>query len=125
MIGMDGQHSDLQAAFPLSEAAKKCVEGFKRLTASLESPNEKSDGKLHLSVVKHQRDRFKIWATNLGALQRGRASLDFRLNESSLTKTTVLGFLDQLQQVLLQSKNSCPQNTANLTFGISTSTDLG
>ncbi|KAH9233822.1 hypothetical protein K456DRAFT_310244 [Colletotrichum gloeosporioides 23] len=100
---MDSPHPDVQAAFPLSEAAKKCTDAFNHLTASLESPNENSEGKLQPSVVKHQRDRFKIWATNLGALRSGRASLDFRLNESSLTKTTVLRFLDQLQQVLLQS----------------------
>lgn len=108
MVGMDNDRSNAQATFPLSEAARKCVGAFDHLTASLESPDEQSDGKLHSSVVKHQRDRFKIWAATLGALQRGRASLDFRLNETSLTKTTVLRFLEQLQQILLKSKTPQP-----------------
>lgn len=55
--------------------------------------------------VQNQRDRFKVWTGNLGALKMGRASLDFRLEESTLMRTTVLKLLEQLQNKINSSKS--------------------
>ncbi|KAK2053279.1 hypothetical protein LY76DRAFT_609253 [Colletotrichum caudatum] len=54
-------------------------------------------------ILKNQRDRFKIWAGNLGALQEGRASLDFRLQESTLMKSAVHKLLEQLEKTVTKS----------------------
>ncbi|TEA11541.1 hypothetical protein C8034_v007236 [Colletotrichum sidae] len=94
---------DTSTSFPLLGASQECLEAFHALIDSLEKPDEKSGGNLTTGIVKVQRDRFKIWAMNLGALQRGRASLDFRLLESSLTKSAILRFLNELKDTLLQS----------------------
>ncbi|TDZ25877.1 hypothetical protein Cob_v000281 [Colletotrichum orbiculare MAFF 240422] len=95
---------DTPTSFPLLGAAQECLEAFHALIDSLEKPDEKSGGNLTTSIVKVQRDRFKIWAMNLGALQRGRASLDFRLLESSLTKSAILRLLNELKDTLLQTR---------------------
>ncbi|KAK2015893.1 hypothetical protein LZ32DRAFT_525673 [Colletotrichum eremochloae] len=54
-------------------------------------------------TLRNQRDRFIIWAKNLGALQEGRASLDFRLQESILMKSAVYKLLKQLHDVITKS----------------------
>lgn len=56
------------------------------------------------AIAINQRDRFNIWSGNLGALQQGRASLDFRLRDSTLMRTTILKFLNQLDRTLNKSK---------------------
>lgn len=47
--------------------------------------------------------RFKIWAGNLGALQRGSGSLDVRLRESSVIRISILRTLNSLQKTLKES----------------------
>ncbi|OQV08179.1 hypothetical protein CLAIMM_12492, partial [Cladophialophora immunda] len=56
-----------------------------------------------LSAIEKEYDRFKIWAGNLGALQRGRSSLDARLRDSVVLRAAVLKFLGQLQDTLAKS----------------------
>ncbi|KAL0942563.1 ankyrin repeat protein [Colletotrichum truncatum] len=94
---------ETSSAFPLAAASQACMEAFHHLLTSLSAPNESSKGNLQLHVVNNQRARFKIWATNLGALQSGRASLDFRLMETSLTQATILKFLNGLKVTLSKS----------------------
>ena len=57
-----------------------------------------------LKAVENENGRFKVWTGNLGALQKGNSSLDFRLRESRIMQTTVLKFLDQLQDTLGKSE---------------------
>ena len=44
--------------------------------------------------------RFKIWATNIGAHQRGQSSLDFRLRDASHIRDEVLTLIEDLQRTL-------------------------
>jgi hypothetical protein len=54
-------------------------------------------------AIDNEYARFKIWAGNLGALQRGRGSLDARLRDSVVLRAAVLKFLEQLQDSLSKS----------------------
>lgn len=49
--------------------------------------------------------RFKIWCGNLGAVQTGTSSLDFRLRDSTVMRTNVLKLLDRLQRTLTMSES--------------------
>jgi hypothetical protein len=48
--------------------------------------------------------RFKIWAGNLGALQRGSSSLDVRLRESSVMRIAILQILNSFRETLNECK---------------------
>lgn len=76
---------------------------FSLLTSSSETSVESFQEQLPPQVVKNQQDRFKVWATNLGAIQRGRASLDFRLMDSSLMRSTMLKLLKELENTIKRS----------------------
>ncbi|KXH32131.1 hypothetical protein CNYM01_09317 [Colletotrichum nymphaeae SA-01] len=69
----------------------------------MEHAEEKFRKQISPLALKNQYDRFKLWAANLGALHHGRASLDFRLMDSSLMKSTLLKFLNELRLVLSKS----------------------
>ncbi|KAH7141974.1 hypothetical protein EDB81DRAFT_723219, partial [Dactylonectria macrodidyma] len=56
-------------------------------------------------TLRNQRDRFKVWAGNLGALQEGRASLDFRLRESIPMQSAVHKLLKQLEDTVKKSSD--------------------
>nr|KMM69693.1 meiosis-specific serine/threonine-protein kinase mek1 [Coccidioides posadasii RMSCC 3488] len=74
---------------------------FQQLAAALKDPEHcllMPPGK-----VENQYDRLKLWSGNLGALQTGRASLDFRLRESTVVRMNVLKLLNKLQQALTLS----------------------
>ncbi|KAL8967359.1 MAG: hypothetical protein Q9183_002958, partial [Haloplaca sp. 2 TL-2023] len=70
--------------------------------------------KLHQSLTKHRQfeddfsqetfvdffGRFNVWADNIGAGRRGRASLDYRLRDASDIKDYVVLALQRLSKVL-------------------------
>lgn len=103
---METQTTTEPIPIPLAAAITECVETFNLLVCSLETPIQKPDGKLSISVVKNQRDRLRIWATNIGVLGHGKASLDVEMTGSSLTKITILNLLTDLDATLLKSKSS-------------------
>ncbi|KAK1475049.1 hypothetical protein CCUS01_16969 [Colletotrichum cuscutae] len=108
-------------AYPVAAASRACMQSFRCLIAVLDQPNQQSDGKLDVSTVEAQRDRFKIWAANLGGLQYGRASLDFRLMDAPLLQNVVLKFLNELKRVVSESteviegKRQPKENILNVT----------
>jgi hypothetical protein len=54
--------------------------------------------------IDNENARFKIWAGNLGALQRGPSSLDVRLRGSIIMKAAILRLLKSLRESLDASK---------------------
>jgi hypothetical protein len=44
--------------------------------------------------------RFKIWGSNLGAMQRGSSSLDVRLRDSSVMRIAIIRILSSLRETL-------------------------
>lgn len=91
-----------QSVSPIATASKACLINFDALLSSLGGAEE-SRRLMDPCSVQNLRDRFKVWTGNLGALKAGRASLDFRLEESTLMHKTVLRSLDQLQGTINKS----------------------
>lgn len=60
---------------------------------------------MSLLEVENAFARFKIWAGNLGALQRGSSSLDVRLRESNVMRIAILRILSSLRETLNESKS--------------------
>ncbi|KAF5005062.1 hypothetical protein FDECE_8478 [Fusarium decemcellulare] len=92
------------SVFPLVAATRASLYAFNVLVSSLGATTNDNHRKLMpLVALQNQRDRLKIWAGNLGALQHGSASLDTRLRESSVMRTTILKHINQLQEAIKRS----------------------
>lgn len=63
-----------------------------------------ADSTALLHAVETAFARFKIWAGNLGALQRGSSSLDVRLRESSVMRIAIVQILKGLRETLNECK---------------------
>lgn len=48
--------------------------------------------------------RFRVWAANLGALQRGSSSLDVRLRDLGIMRMAILQILKGIQSTLVECK---------------------
>ncbi|OAL19817.1 hypothetical protein AYO22_09344 [Fonsecaea multimorphosa] len=80
-----------------------CLRCFVKLIQSLPTSSDEFTKMMPPSAINKEYARFKIWAGNLGALQRGRSSLDARLRDSVVLRGAVLKFLGQLQETLTKS----------------------
>ncbi|KAF8432857.1 ankyrin repeat-containing domain protein [Terfezia claveryi] len=95
----------------IADGATKCAQKFKLVThhlqaLELKSPREKtgmdsSDLDVSSELLKDTWARFNVWTSNIGALQRGKASLDFRLRHADV-KEEVLRLLRHLNSTLAQ-----------------------
>ncbi|OCL12165.1 hypothetical protein AOQ84DRAFT_256174, partial [Glonium stellatum] len=54
-------------------------------------------------MIEEECGRFKVWMGNLGALQTGHSSLDFRLRDSTVMQTNIMKLLAQLRGALEES----------------------
>ncbi|KAI0127543.1 hypothetical protein BJ170DRAFT_377180 [Xylariales sp. AK1849] len=89
--------------FSIASESIGCLKAFDLLLSGLEISRDDHKRLMRPVALRNQRDRLKIWAGNLGALQQGRASLDFRLGESSLVQTAVLELLKRLKDTIIRS----------------------
>lgn len=90
----------------IAGASRACLQRFANLLASLERCEPVHRESMQSDAIENESGRFKIWIGNLGALQKGRSSLDFRLRESVVMRSNVLKLLDQLRETLDRSKRS-------------------
>ncbi|PVH93753.1 hypothetical protein DM02DRAFT_540904 [Periconia macrospinosa] len=79
------------------------MKGFDALIASLAGCPTELKKEISARGIENMFARFKIWCGNLGALQRGRSSLDVRLRGSIVMRDTVMRFLGQLKESLDKS----------------------
>ena len=97
------------AGYPIVDAVRACLRSLNTLVASVkECQVESYATQMPGNKIQNHRDRFKIWAGGLGALQHGRASLDHRLKESPVMRSAVLTLLEQLQEVSSRSMSPIP-----------------
>ena len=88
----------------IASIAKHCSSRFEILAFNLSSDDAKEHRKLMpVGELDCEHGRYKIWCGNLGALQRGHASLDARLRESLVVRKTILDNLQRLGQTLQHS----------------------
>jgi hypothetical protein len=89
---------------------KECVDQYEDLVdllrdITLDNAKEYGyDRDLSLGIVQEAQARFKAWAVNIAALQKGhlRSSLDFRLKEATDIRRRILKDLGNLQDSLLE-----------------------
>jgi hypothetical protein len=92
------------ATMSISDASASCLRGFDLLASALATADSDHRQNMPPKQLENEHGRFKVWAGNLGALQIGRSSLDFRLRESTVMQSNVLKLLHQLHSVLNESK---------------------
>jgi len=112
--------SEKEITNDIADEATKCAQKFKLVThylqaLELKSPSEKgggtagrldvdsSDLDVSSELLKDTWARFNVWTSNIGALQRGRASLDYRLRHADV-KEEALRLLRHLNSTLSQCK---------------------
>jgi hypothetical protein len=85
----------------IEPVAYACLLQFRLLLTALASPpNGVTAQTLSYLSVEDQQGRYKAWAGNLGALRRGRSSLDYRLRDASFVAENCTRLLKWLHQSL-------------------------
>lgn len=69
------------------------------------------------STVANERQRFELWASNLGLHHTGHSSLDYRLRDSKLVFDFALSLLVDLERAVQHCTHSNSMLLAPLTFG--------
>ncbi|KAH5436168.1 ADP-ribose phosphatase [Parastagonospora nodorum] len=74
------------------------VLAFQNLTTALDTSDGKWAHLIESDGLQDEIGRFRVWSGNLGALQKGHSSLDYRLRDSPLLSTNTLKFLKELEE---------------------------
>jgi hypothetical protein len=85
----------------IADRIHSCLESFNTLTRTLKVHIKEHGEDLSLLAVEDQIGRFRLWAGNIGALQEGRSSLDYRLRDAQFVAENVLRLLDSLQKSVI------------------------
>lgn len=76
------------------------VRSFQNLVNALVTSNNKWREQLDQESLEDEFGRLRVWSGNLGALQKGHSSLDYRLRDSPLLSGNALKFLEELNHNL-------------------------
>jgi hypothetical protein len=76
------------------------VRAFHDLSHALSISENKWVESVDSEALDDEIGRFRVWSGNLGALQKGHSSLDYRLRDSPLLSGNTLKFLQELQENL-------------------------
>lgn len=76
------------------------VRAFQNLSNALASVDAKWAESIDREAFEDEVGRFRVWSGNLGALQKGHSSLDYRLRDSPLLSSNALKFLNELEENL-------------------------
>jgi hypothetical protein len=83
----------------ISASARKCRTSFDRLQILAPDPECQDEDNIE-EFVEDSRGRFNVWAANIGALHpsRSKVSLDSRLGDAPLMRSSVISGLERLQR---------------------------
>jgi hypothetical protein len=84
-----------------------CLRSFAQVRKSLPAASLALSGQIQLDAFEDELGRFRVWAANVGALQKGHSSLDYRLREAPLVRDNVLKLLIELHECLQESTFPC------------------
>lgn len=76
---------------------------FQELSTALRSPGAHFSNLIDSEALEDEFGRFRVWAGNLGALQKGHSSLDYRLRDSPLLSNNALKLLKELEENLSEA----------------------
>ena len=94
----------------LAVLTRQCLLGFDTLTSHLANGKANHVQEMAPSTIQGQAGKLRVWCGNLGALQIGYSSLDYRLRESSVMQSTVSKLLRQLHSALCESKSTASRH---------------
>lgn len=78
-----------------------CQRHFGELGNTLDSTNgDKFQNELSSAEIEDELGRFRLWASNIGALSAGKASLDYRLRDAEYLFQNVKSLLQNLKESL-------------------------
>ena len=81
-----------------------CLASFKLLANAFEASEDQHQVALLKAALADCNGRFRVWCGNVGAHRTGKASLDYRLRNSSTIKTGVIRLLRDLNGLLSDGK---------------------
>ena len=80
------------------------VQAFQALLNTIDaSDHEKWENSIDREALEDEMGRFRVWCGNLGALQKGHSSLEYRLRDSPLLSSNTLKFLEELEENLRET----------------------
>ncbi|KAF2005380.1 hypothetical protein P154DRAFT_457349 [Amniculicola lignicola CBS 123094] len=79
------------------------IRNFQELSAALSDGDSKYSHLVDPVALEDEFGRLRVWAGNLGALQKGHSSLDYRLRDSPLLSSNALKFLGELETNLSEA----------------------
>lgn len=80
-------------------AAATNVRAFNTLIASYSGPTSDHE------ALQDELGRFRVWCGNIGALQKGHSSLDYRLRDSPLLSSNAIKLLQELEENLTSGES--------------------
>ncbi|KAF2205846.1 hypothetical protein GQ43DRAFT_459672 [Delitschia confertaspora ATCC 74209] len=89
------------SAIRLGTAA--CVRAFQALSSALDTSKSTLKHLIEPEGLSDEFGRLRVWSGNLGALQKGHSSLDYRLRDSPLLSSNVLKLLAELDSNLAEA----------------------
>lgn len=92
----------------IARLSLSCQAQFEILIEALENTNEDNVKRELYSSVIDELGRFRIWASNIGALSTGRASLDYRLRDAEYLHKNVASLLRDLKECLSEGFGHSP-----------------
>lgn len=85
----------------IAKLSLECQRNFVEFKAAFDSRNGvKFQNDLPDTAVEDELGRFRIWASNIGALNVGKASLDYRLRGADYLFQNVKSLLEDLKRTL-------------------------
>jgi hypothetical protein len=80
----------------------ECQSNFEILTKSIDTDESTSQTHLSSMAIVEELGRFRIWASNIGASNVGKASLDYRLRDAEYLFHNVKSLLENLSANLIK-----------------------
>ena len=99
----------------IGREASTAKRAFRQIVQDLQRSGKQPIEGLEGMDVLDSQDRFNVWARSLGALQRGQASLDYRIGHAEIFHE-VLRLLRQLNEYLAE-RESCSRGSIKLCRG--------
>ncbi|KAK3937487.1 hypothetical protein QBC46DRAFT_319554 [Diplogelasinospora grovesii] len=80
----------------VSTESLRCLEAFRELCRLLSDGKAEHRELMPQTAIENEQGRFRVWCGNLGAVQEGYSSLDYRLRESVVMHSNIVKLLKQL-----------------------------
>ncbi|KAF4458840.1 CAMK kinase [Fusarium albosuccineum] len=87
----------------IQKLSQQCLRSFQDLVSRLKTGRPEFRDLMPSSTIESELGKLRVWCGNLGALQTGYASLDYRLRESEVMQTNIVKLLQQLSSSLKES----------------------